>query len=102
MSSRRYAVNCLWEYLAISSPSTITYKNGGTSFFQSFNYDPEMESLRAVMALREQELALAQKTHASKQVIAEQEKAMWDAQANYYDKLGDNLQSQIDEMTALT
>lgn len=84
------------------SPSPSTYKNGGTSFFQSFNYDPEMESLRAVMALREQELALAQKTHASKQVIAEQEKAMWDAQADYYSKLGDRLQSQIEEMTALT
>lgn len=84
------------------SPSPFTYKNGGTSFFQSFNYDPEMESLRAVMALREQELALAQKTHASKQVIAEQEKAMWDAQADYYSKLGDRLQSQIEEMTALT
>ena len=83
-------------------PSPFTYKNGGTSFFQSFNYDPEMESLRAVMALREQELALAQKTHASKQVIAEQEKAMWDAQADYYSKLGDRLQSQIEEMTALT
>lgn len=88
---------------AISSPShPSTYKNGGTSFFQSFNYDPEMESLRAIMALREQELALAQKTHASKQVIAEQEKAMWDAQADYYSKLGDRLQSQIEEMTALT
>lgn len=84
------------------SPSPSTYKNGGTSFFQSFNYDPEMESLRAVMALREQELALAQKTHASKQVIAEQEKAMWDAQADYYSKLGDRFQSQIEEMTALT
>lgn len=84
------------------SPSPSTYKNGGTSFFQSFNYDPEMESLRAIMALREQELALAQKTHASKQVIAEQEKAMWDAQADYYSKLGDRLQSQIEEMTALT
>ena len=84
------------------SPSPFTYKNGGTSFFQSFNYDPEMESLRAIMALREQELALAQKTHASKQVIAEQEKAMWDAQADYYSKLGDRLQSQIEEMTALT
>ena len=88
---------------AISSPShPSTYKNGGTSFFQSFNYDPEMESLRAIMSLREQELALAQKTHASKQVIAEQEKAMWDAQADYYSKLGDRLQSQIEEMTALT
>ena len=84
------------------SPSPSTYKNGGTSFFQSFNYDPEMESLRAIMSLREQELALAQKTHASKQVIAEQEKAMWDAQADYYSKLGDRLQSQIEEMTALT
>ena len=84
------------------SPSPFTYKNGGTSFFQSFNYDPEMESLRAIMALREQELALAQKTHASKEVIAEQEKAMWDAQADYYSKLGDRLQSQIEEMTALT
>ena len=84
------------------SPSPFTYKNGGTSFFQSFNYDPEMESLRAIMALREQELALAQKTHASKQVIAEQEKAMWNAQADYYSKLGDRLQSQIEEMTALT
>lgn len=84
------------------SPSPSTYKNGGTSFFQSFNYDPEMESLRAIMALREQELALAQKTHASKQVIAEQEKAMWDAQADYYSKLGDRFQSQIEEMTALT
>ena len=88
---------------AISSPShPTTYKNGGTSFFQSFNYDPEMESLRALMALREQELALAQKTHASKEVIAEQEKAMWNAQADYYSKLGDRLQSQIEEMTALT
>ena len=90
-------------FSAISSPShPSTYKNGGTSFFQSFNYDPEMERLRAMMSLREQELAIAQKTHASKQVIAEQEKAMWDAQADYYSKLGDRFQSQIEEMTALT
>ena len=79
-----------------------TYKNGGTSFFQSFNYDPEIASLKAKMELEKQSLELAKATHASKQVIADQEKAMWDAQANYYDKLGDNLQSQINEMTALT
>ena len=79
-----------------------TYKNGGTSFFQSFNYDPEIASLKAKMELEKQSLELAKATHASKQVIADQEKAMWDAQANYYDKLGDNLQSQIEEMTALT
>ena len=54
------------------------------------------------MELEKQSLELAKATHASKQVIADQEKAMWDAQANYYDKLGDNLQSQIEEMTALT
>ena len=79
-----------------------TYKNGGTSFFDSFSYDPEIASLKAKMELEKQSLELAKATHASKQVIADQEKAMWDAQANYYDKLGDNLQSQIEEMTALT
>ena len=79
-----------------------TYKNGGTSFFDSFSYDPEIASLKAKMELEKQSLELAKATHASKQVIADQEKAMWDAQANYYDKLGDNLQSQINEMTALT
>lgn len=83
-----------------TTPSS--YKNGGTSFFQSFNYDPEIESLKAKMELEKQSLELAKATHASKQVIADQEKVMWDAQANYYDKLGDNLQSQIEEMTALT
>ena len=79
-----------------------TYKNGGTPFFDSFSYDPEIASLKAKMELEKQSLELAKATHASKQVIADQEKAMWDAQANYYDKLGDNLQSQIEEMTALT
>ena len=83
-------------------PPPRTYKNGGTSFFDSFSYDPEIASLKAKMELEKRSLELAKATHASKQVIADQEKAMWDAQADYYDKLGDNLQSQINEMTALT
>lgn len=74
---------------------------GGSKFFESFSYDPQLEGLKAEMALRQQAMDLAIAEGQMEENIAARKEELWKAQAAYYGEIATRLKAQMDEMYGL-